>query len=50
MPAANVGIIKYALGAQIAALAALRGKLCELEEASRLGFFHSYQLCAMYRG
>ena len=40
MPAAYVEIIKYALGEQIAALATLRGKLCELEEASRLGFFH----------
>ena len=40
MPAAYVEIIKYALGEQIAALATLRGKLYELEEASRLGFFH----------
>ena len=40
MPAAYVEIIKYALGEQVAALATLRGKLYELEEASRLGFFH----------
>ena len=40
MPAAYVEIIKYALGEQIAALATLRGKLYELEEASRLGFCH----------
>src|SRR6516165_7581873 len=40
MPAAYVEIIKYALGERIAALATLGGKLYELEEASRLGFFH----------
>jgi enoyl-CoA hydratase len=40
MPAAYVEIIKYALGDQVGALATLRGKLYELEEASRLGFFH----------
>jgi enoyl-CoA hydratase/carnithine racemase len=40
MPAAYVEIIKYALGAQIGALATLRGKLYELDEAARLGFFH----------
>jgi hypothetical protein len=40
MPAAYVEIIKYALGDQIAALATLRGKLYELDEAARLGFFH----------
>ena len=40
MPAAYVEIIKYALGGPVAALATLRGKLYELEEASRLGFFH----------
>jgi enoyl-CoA hydratase len=40
MPAAYIEIIKYALGERIAALATLRGKLYELEEASRLGFFH----------
>ena len=60
MPAAYVEIIKYALGEQIAALATLRGKPYELDEASRLGFFHevvepdkparhSYQLWAMHR-
>ncbi|MBI3031496.1 MAG: enoyl-CoA hydratase/isomerase family protein [Candidatus Rokubacteria bacterium] len=40
MPAAYVEIIKYALGDQIGALATLRGKLYELNEAERLGFFH----------
>jgi len=40
MPAAYVEIIKYALGDQIAALATLRGKLYELDDAARLGFFH----------
>lgn len=40
MPAAYVEIIKYALGDQVGALATLRGKLYELEEAERLGFFH----------
>jgi len=40
MPAAYVEIIKYALGGQVAALATLRGKLYELDEAVRLGFFH----------
>src|SRR5262245_42649645 len=40
MPAAYVEIIKYALGEQVAALATLRGKLYELDEAARLGFFH----------
>ena len=40
MPAAYVEIIKYALGDQVGALATLRGKLYDLEEATRLGFFH----------
>jgi enoyl-CoA hydratase len=40
MPAAYVEIIKYALGDQIGALTTLRGKLYDLEEAERLGFFH----------
>ena len=40
MPAAYVEAIKYALGDQVAALATLRGKLYDLEEAGRLGFFH----------
>lgn len=40
MPAAYVEIIKYALGEQVGALATLRGKLYEFEEAERLGFFH----------
>jgi enoyl-CoA hydratase len=40
MPAVYVEIIKYALGDQIGALAALRGKLYELDEAARRGFFH----------
>jgi enoyl-CoA hydratase len=40
MPAAYVEIIKYALGEQIGALATLGGKLYELHEAERLGFFH----------
>lgn len=40
MPAAYVEIIKYALGDQVAALTTLRGKLYDLEEADRLGFFH----------
>jgi enoyl-CoA hydratase len=40
MPAAYVEIIKYALGGPVAALATLRGKLYELEDAFRLGFFH----------
>ena len=40
MPAAYVEIIKYALGEQVGALATLRGKLYDLEEAARLGFFH----------
>ena len=40
MPAAYVEIIKYALGGPVAMLATLRGKLYEIDEASRLGFFH----------
>ena len=40
MPAAYVEIIKYALGEQVGALATLRGKLYDLDEATRLGFFH----------
>jgi enoyl-CoA hydratase len=40
MPAAYVEIIKYALGDQVGAVATLRGKLYELDEAARLGFFH----------
>jgi enoyl-CoA hydratase len=40
MPAAYVEIIKYALGNQVGALATLRGKLYDLDEAMRLGFFH----------
>ncbi len=40
MPAAYVEIIKYALGEQVGVLATLRGKLYDLEEAARLGFFH----------
>ena len=40
MPAAYVEIIKYALGDQVGALTTLRGKLYNLEEAQRLGFFH----------
>ena len=40
MPAAYVEIIKYALGDQVGALATLRGKLYDLQEAERLGFFH----------
>lgn len=40
MPAAYVEIIKYALGDQVGALTTLRGKLYNLEEAERLGFFH----------
>lgn len=40
MPAAYVEIIKYTLGDQIGALATLRGKLYELQEAEKLGFFH----------
>jgi len=40
MPAAYVEIIKYALGDQIGALTTLRGKLYELDEAAKLGFFH----------
>jgi enoyl-CoA hydratase len=40
MPAAYVEIIKYALGDQVAALTTLTGKLYELDEAERLGFFH----------
>ena len=40
MPAAYVEIIKYALGDQVGALTTLRGKLYDLEEATRLGFFH----------
>jgi enoyl-CoA hydratase len=40
MPAAYVEIIKYALGEQVGALTTLRGKLYDLEEAERLGFFH----------
>lgn len=40
MPAAYVEIIKYALGSQVGALATLRGKLYDLDEAMRLGFFH----------
>ena len=39
MPAAYIEIIKYALGGPVAALATLRSS-CELDEASRLGFFH----------
>ena len=40
MPAAYVEIIKYALGEQVAALTTLRGKLYDLDEATKLGFFH----------
>jgi len=40
VPAAYVEIIKYALGDQLGALITLRGKLYELDEAQRLGFFH----------
>jgi enoyl-CoA hydratase len=40
MPAAYVEIIKYALGDQVGALATLRGKLYDLDEAARLGLFH----------
>jgi enoyl-CoA hydratase len=40
MPAAYVEIIKYTLGDKVGALATLRGKLYEFEEAERLGFFH----------
>ncbi|HSV60035.1 MAG TPA: enoyl-CoA hydratase/isomerase family protein [Variovorax sp.] len=40
MPAAYVEIIKYALGDQVGALTTLRGKLYDLQEAERLGFFH----------
>jgi enoyl-CoA hydratase len=40
MPAAYVEIIKYALGDQVAALTTLTGKLYDLDEAERLGFFH----------
>lgn len=40
MPAAYVEIIKYTLGDQVGALATLRGKLYELQEAEKLGFFH----------
>ncbi|HKW84749.1 MAG TPA: enoyl-CoA hydratase-related protein, partial [Burkholderiaceae bacterium] len=40
VPATYVELIKYALGDQLAALAILRGKLYELDEAERLGFFH----------
>lgn len=40
MPAAYVEIIKYALGDQVGALVTLRGKLYDVEEATRLGFFH----------
>src|ERR1700712_1231059 len=40
MPAAFVEIIKYALGAQTAALMILTGKLYPLEQASKLGLFH----------
>ncbi len=40
MPAAYVEIIKYALGDQVGALTTLRGKLYDLDEAERLGFFH----------
>lgn len=40
MPAAYVEIIKYALGNPVGALATLRGKLYDLDEATRLGFFH----------
>lgn len=40
MPAAYVEIIKYTLGDQVGALTTLCGKLYELEEAERLGFFH----------
>jgi enoyl-CoA hydratase len=41
MPAAYIEIIKYALGSQVGTLATLRGKLYNLEEATRLGFFHA---------
>jgi len=40
MPAAYVEIIKYTLGDKVGALATLRGKLYEIDEAERLGFFH----------
>lgn len=40
MPAAYVEIIKYALGEQVGALTTLTGKLYDLNEAERLGFFH----------
>ena len=40
MPAAYVEIIKYALGDQVGALTTLRGKLYDVAEAERLGFFH----------
>jgi enoyl-CoA hydratase len=40
MPAAYVEIIKYALGEQVGALTTLRGKLYDLDKATRLGFFH----------
>jgi len=36
----NVEIIKYTLSDQVGALTTLRGKLYDLEEATRLGFFH----------
>jgi enoyl-CoA hydratase len=39
MPAAYVEIIRYALGEQVAALTTLRGKLYDLDEATKLGFF-----------
>lgn len=38
--ATYVEIIKYALGEQVGALATLRGKLYDLEEAARLGSSH----------
>jgi enoyl-CoA hydratase len=40
MPAAYIEIIKYALGDQVGALTTLRGKLYDLDEAEKLGFFH----------
>jgi enoyl-CoA hydratase len=40
MPAAYVEIIKYALGEQVGALATLCGKLYDVNEAEKLGFFH----------
>jgi hypothetical protein len=40
MRAAYVEIIKSTIGDQVGALATLRGKLYDIEEASRLVFFH----------